>query len=281
MGLIDKLKTGIHGKNVRGKPPMVEHVVRNPKSKKRTLHSHTHRRSALLENTSPSAAHSRNPNPNSSERRRMHMDRLYNIGSQFVKESLRERSKFSSVPRDKRKLISYPPKKTYMTLPKAPATKPQKNEEAKDEEIGIMNPTQISCNLVDMLSSLYLCGCDRAPDEVSEQPLANEKVPKEETKEKEPSEVVRKDQVRSIPCEISFSTRSTKRDDISWAENHILLSEVDEGSLSLAPSLLSRLRRNQRAREAQLPKMRVYVEQPKRVSSMRSSDFSVLTEPGR
>lgn len=270
MGIINRLKNAIHGKSVKAKPPVIEVVVRSHDSKSQRKTNNARPGSRSQQSASLANSQSRplmdEPNSECPEVQRLHMDKLYNIGNQYMMESVHNDL---GTPEHRKKLDASPPKRTYMTLPSSPGSETEKFGEEKQDMTEQPDRTRKACNLVDMLADLYVCGCSRIAEEVPDQPL-----PREETNPIVPSEVVIDTRKRSIPREIRISSR----EETTWAANHILLNDVDE-SLSLAPSLLSRLRRKQGARTRLLPRTRVYVEQPKRTNSMRSADFSVLTGP--
>lgn len=279
MGFINRIRSSIPGKNVKDDPPK-EVVFRSPGTKtKRTYQP----QSPLLLDRSGSRQFMDEPRIHT-ERQRIHVNRLYNIGSQLVKESRRAEGSAVVCPEEKALTCCSPQIAAHRSFPvlKAKQTKEPKPAEPTDQDTGQSDSSPGSFDLVEIFSGLTLCGCecDRIHEEVKEQAVPTKQQKNEHTKEKDPPAQLLAPNVESIPREISFSTATEPE---VWTSNHILLSEVDD-NVSLTPSLLSRLRR-QKKREPILPRMKVYVEQRKRVnrtqSKTPSDDLSVLTEPAR
>lgn len=220
------------------------------------------------------------PRRDTSQDQRMYVDRLFNIGNQFVRESLdkgERRTKATNPGQSRRKDMSGgPPKRTTPARPRddRPANF-LKEGEMKEEESDHVDSGE-PCTLIDMFSGGYLCGgCSKIEEDTRSEPRRPSTLEEEkETELPERPVVLPVELLPEFPSTISFE----KRRESSWVDNHVLLTEIDEDA-SLDSSLISRLRKLPWTRKPNIPKTQVYVEAPRRVSSDRSAATSVLTGP--
>ncbi len=283
MGIINRRKsTIVTGTNVKCDPPIQQVVVRNADSKNQKKKDTTAVTHQPLEGVSKvghqeikDVAKVKNPH----ERQRMHVDRLYDISHRHVEESLRRDNKDSSTEFKYKKGAEHfalnKQKQCSISATSSSATTTRMDQIEDSLGACTVNTTRGSCSVVELLSSLYVCGWNENIDDEDSNTKTTSTDTRKEQIEKPKPEVLVASRLTSIPREISF----TDRNDTAETTKHVLLREVDDFE-SLDSSILSCLRRT-RGRTTSLPKIRVYVEPAQGMNRIRSVEFSVLTGPDK